>query len=107
MLVLFLIVCNITVSAGTINGLIFFANIVRVNHTFLFVTPTWALFRYRAEKWSVVTGIVGATNPLISTYDFMKDVIGYDLAAFFERNSSTLQAEIDVVLKALLAPEAK
>ena len=39
MLVLFLIVCNLTVSAGTINGLIFFANIVRVNHTFLFVTP--------------------------------------------------------------------
>lgn len=65
------------------------------------------LFRYRAEKWSVVTGIVGAANPLISTYDFMKDVIGYDLAAFFERNSSTLQGEIDVILKALLAPEAK
>lgn len=65
------------------------------------------LFRYRAEKWSIVTGIVGAENPLISTYDFMKDVIGYDLAAFFERNSSTLQGELDVILKALLAPEAK
>lgn len=65
------------------------------------------LFRYRAEKWSIVTGIVGAGNPLISTYDFMKDVIGYDLAAFFERNSSILQGELDVILKALLAPEAK
>ena len=39
MLVLFLIVCNLTVSVGTINGLIFYANIVCVNHTFLFVTP--------------------------------------------------------------------
>ena len=34
MLVLFLIVCNLTVSMGTINGLIFYANIVRLNHTF-------------------------------------------------------------------------
>ena len=63
------------------------------------------LMRYRAEKWSVVIGVVGATNPLISTYDFMRDVVGYDLAAFFERNSSTLREEIDTILKALLAPE--
>lgn len=65
------------------------------------------LFRYRAEKWSIVTGVVGAANPVISTYDFMKDVIGYDLSAFFERNSPTLQREIDAILKALLAPETK
>ena len=39
MLVLFLIVCNLTVSSGTINGLIFYANIVRVNHAFFFRTP--------------------------------------------------------------------
>ena len=41
------------------------------------------LFRYRAEKWSVVTGVVGAENPVVSTYDFMRQIIGYDLAAFF------------------------
>ena len=40
MLVLFLIVCNLTVSMGTINGLIFYANIVRINHAFFFMTPT-------------------------------------------------------------------
>ena len=40
MLVLFLIVCNLTVSMGTVNGLIFYANIVRVNHAFFFITPT-------------------------------------------------------------------
>ena len=62
------------------------------------------LIRYRAEKWSVVTGIIGAANPLISTYDFMRDVVGYDLAAFFERHGSTLREEIDTVLKTLLAP---
>ena len=40
MLVLFLIVCNLTVSMGTINGLIFYANILRINHAFFFTTPT-------------------------------------------------------------------
>ena len=64
------------------------------------------LMRYRAEKWSVVTGIVGAANPLISTYDFLRETVGYDLAAFFERNSLTLSTEIDAILKALLAPES-
>ena len=39
MLVLFLIVCDLTVSKGTINDLIFYANIVRVNHAFFFITP--------------------------------------------------------------------
>ena len=64
------------------------------------------LLRYRSEKWAVLTGIEGANNPLISTYDFMRDVVGYDLAAFFKRNSKELCDEIDVVLKALLTPDA-
>jgi hypothetical protein len=64
------------------------------------------LLRYRAQKWAVLTGIEGAGDPLISTYDFMNDVVGYDLAAFFKRNSAMLRTEIDGVLKALLAPEA-
>ena len=63
------------------------------------------LLRYRAEKWAIVAGVEGANDPLVSTYDFMRDVVGYDLAAFFKRNSSTLRTEIDAVLKALLAPE--
>lgn len=63
------------------------------------------LLRYRAEKWIVLTGIEGANNPLISTYDFMRDVVGYDLAAFFKRNGKVLRSEIDSVLKALLKPE--
>jgi hypothetical protein len=60
------------------------------------------LLRYRAEKWAVVTGIVGTHAPLLSTYDFMKDVVGYDLAAFFKRNSAVLRSEVDNVLNALL-----
>lgn len=62
------------------------------------------LLRYRAEKWAVLTGIEGAKDPLLSTYDFMRHVVGYDLAAFFKRNSKTLRAEVDAVLKALLKP---
>ena len=63
------------------------------------------LLRYRAGKWSVITGIVGAeTTPLISTYDFAKEVIGYDLAAFFERNRETLKNKVNTVLKKLLDP---
>ena len=62
------------------------------------------LMRYRIEKWSVVTGVIGMKSSLISTYDFLRDVIGYDLAAFFERNSSTLRVETDAILRTLLAP---
>ena len=64
------------------------------------------LTRYRAQKWAVVTGLEGIDDPLLSTYDFMNEVVGYDLAAFFRRNSETLRTEIDAVLKALLEPEA-
>ena len=64
------------------------------------------LLRYRQEKWAVLTGIDGLGDPLVSTYDFMQDVVGYDLAAFFRRNSAMLRREVDVVLKALLTPEA-
>ena len=35
------------------------------------------------------------------------DVVGYDLAAFFERNSGTLREEIDTTLKTLLATETR
>jgi hypothetical protein len=63
------------------------------------------LLRYRAEKWAVITGTVGLGDPLVSTYDFMRDVVGYDLAAFFERNRVTLRTEIDKVLHGLLAPD--
>ncbi len=65
------------------------------------------LHRYKGEKWAVLTGIVGARNPLISTYDFMRDVVGYDLAGFFSRNSNVLREEVEMVLKALLTPEGQ
>jgi hypothetical protein len=35
----------------------------------------------------------------------MRDVVGYDLAGFFTRNSKILRKEVEAVLKALLTPE--
>lgn len=64
------------------------------------------LLRYRGERWSVLTGVVGLDDPLRSTYDFMANVVGYDLAGFFQRNSDQLKTEIDSVLRALLTAEA-
>ena len=52
-----------------------------------------------------MTGIVDMNDPLLSTYGFMREVVGYDLAAFFARDSALLQAAIDAVLNALLAPK--
>lgn len=63
------------------------------------------VFRYRQEKWAVLTGIVGDKDPLMSTYDFMREIVGYDLEGFFTRNSAALRKEVAAVLEALLAPE--
>ena len=60
--------------------------------------------RYRAQKWSILTGVIGASDPLSSTYDFLQEVVGYDLAGFFSRNQDTLKSEIDSILGKLLVP---
>lgn len=63
------------------------------------------LVRYRAAKWVVLTGVLGSSDPLTSTYDFIDQVIGYDFAGFFHRNQGILQNEIEQVLKTLLDPQ--
>lgn len=60
--------------------------------------------RYRSEKWAILTGQLGG-SALSSTYLFMREVIGYDLAGFFSRNANTLREEVDRVLQVLLRPE--
>ena len=64
------------------------------------------LLRYRAAKWVVLTGVLGNSDPLVSTYDFMDQVVGYDLAGFFDRHQGILQQEIERILKIILDPEA-
>jgi hypothetical protein len=62
------------------------------------------LTRYRNKQWLVLTGQKIDDSPLRSTYKFCKDVIGYDLAAFFERQSATLREALREVLEKLLSP---
>lgn len=61
--------------------------------------------RYTTGNWSVLMGTVGEADPVRSTYDFVNQVVGYDLAGFFERNTSRLRAGTEDILRALL--EAK
>lgn len=57
--------------------------------------------RYRSARWLILRGTTSgpATD---STYAFCREVLGYDLAGFFERNSGQLKAEVEAVLVALL-----
>lgn len=61
--------------------------------------------RYRVGNWGVLTGTLGEGDKYSGTFDFMNEVIGYDLVSFFERNSETLRSRVEVVLSKLL--EAK
>lgn len=58
--------------------------------------------RYRSSLLLVLTGSTG--DATTSTFSFYKEVVGYDLAAFFERNSPELRAQFGNVLRALLTP---
>lgn len=58
--------------------------------------------RYRSSQLLVLTGTIG--DATTSTFTFYKTVVGYNLAAFFERNSPELRAQFGNVLKALLTP---
>ncbi|MEW6230555.1 MAG: hypothetical protein AB1700_21130, partial [Bacillota bacterium] len=60
--------------------------------------------RYRRARWLLLVGKT-AGSPWDSTYVFMRDVIGYDLAAFFERNAAALRAAVDEVLRSLLSED--
>jgi hypothetical protein len=57
--------------------------------------------RYKRGKWFVLRGNL-EESPLLSTFSFMKDVVGYDLASFFERNASTIREFTHDVLENLL-----
>lgn len=58
--------------------------------------------RYRSEKWAILTGDPRSTAAQASTYAFMREVVGYDLAAFFERSAKSLREEVAKVLELLL-----
>jgi len=63
------------------------------------------LDRYRKAQWLILTGAIdrAKSNPVVSTYDFMRNIIGYDLAKFLEQNSEILGREVESVLRDLLS----
>jgi len=59
------------------------------------------VIRYTQARWLLLTG-TQAGSPVASTYAFCRDILGYDLAGFFERNCARFKAELEIVLTALL-----
>lgn len=57
--------------------------------------------RFAQARWLLLTG-TPASSVTESTYTFCREVLGYDLAGFFERTSARTKAEMETVLRALL-----
>ena len=57
--------------------------------------------RYAKAHWLILRGTLSGT-PTDSTYIFCRDIVGYDLAAFFERNSDRIRSIMEQTLKSLL-----
>lgn len=60
--------------------------------------------RYQRAGWLLLRGTTTGTS-LNSSYTFCKDVLGYDLAGFFQRNSAVLKEQIEAVLRKLLSED--
>jgi hypothetical protein len=60
--------------------------------------------RYRNNKCPVLIGSL-AKSPFHSTYAFCEQIVGYNLAGFFERNSDALSKAIEEIIATLLEPE--
>jgi hypothetical protein len=60
--------------------------------------------RYVQMQWLLLTG-ASAGQATESTYVFCRDVLGYDLAGFFERTSARFKVEVETVLKTLLGAQ--
>jgi hypothetical protein len=57
--------------------------------------------RYKQARWLLLNGTIEGSNTS-STYVFCRDVLGYDLAAFFESYAPRIRKELEKVLKTLL-----
>ena len=57
--------------------------------------------RYQRAHWLILRGCAGGAA-IESTYAFCREVLGYDLAGFFRRNSDAIKAETLAVFEELL-----
>ena len=56
---------------------------------------------YKNARWLILYGNTTGSS-IDSTYEFCRQILNYDLADFFQRNSSILKQEVELVLQALL-----
>lgn len=63
------------------------------------------LSRYQNANLIVLRGDTRDKSPMTSTYAFFEDIIGYDLAGFFKRNTHYLRTQVQLILEELLSPE--
>lgn len=59
------------------------------------------VLRYKNNRCGILIGIA-STNDKESIYAFSKNILGYDLAVFFQRNSKVIQQEVHAILTTLL-----
>jgi len=57
--------------------------------------------RYVRSQWLLLKGSLTG-NAMNSTYVFCREVLGYDLAGFFERTSPIIRREVDQMIQRLL-----
>ena len=62
------------------------------------------ILRYRNNRCGMLIGTLN-NDVHTSIYTFCKDILGYDLATFFQIHSSKIQAEVKVILETLLRAE--
>jgi hypothetical protein len=60
------------------------------------------VLRYRNSRGGIIIGTTSGTNQT-SLFVFCREVLGYDLADFFRRNSEQIRSEVYVTLEALLS----
>lgn len=61
------------------------------------------VLRYRNNRCGILTGTRGHGS-LASLYDFMNEIVGYDIVGFYEANSASIRTEIEAILETLLRP---
>jgi len=62
------------------------------------------LLRYRNSRGAIIIGTISGSSQ-ISLFVFSKEVLGYDLADFFSRNSQVIKSEVYSTLEVLLSAE--
>jgi len=62
------------------------------------------ILRYKNSRCGIITGILN-NNDTASIYAFCNEILGFDLADFFQTNEDTIKEEVRAVLEKLLSAD--